>query len=500
VRRVPLLSGSRVVLVPASDSDVVLRPPAPPEQVADTGAAVRDALRFPISGPPLDAIVPRGGRATIVVEPPALPLPGAPQDPRQQALATTIAELARCGIPDDRQSLLVAGGLGRRLGPRDLERLLLPPRRARSFRGKVLVHDVEDPALVEIANVGDRPVRVHPALVEADVTLVVGAAETVVHGGPGTLLAAADAGTVRRTAEVDSLLEAAGAAEWQLALAVEAALAERVALVGASLVLDLPRLTGTYRGYPDEPASAERVARSPFRRLFSILPDPLRRTILDRQGRRLAATAAYAGRPSVAHVEALLRGVALRGTSLAEPVDTLVLGVPWVGANVPREPVNPVTAAAVALGLALRLRRDAFPIHPGGTLVLVHSLRRSFVQETQAPYASMFQALREAREPDALEAAETAAAADEHAIDAYREGRACHPLQPYAEWSGCQPALSRLGRVVVAGARDAIAARTLGFVPSHGIGSALEMAHGLSGGRASVGILLAPPYPPLLVG
>jgi hypothetical protein len=73
-------------------------------------------------------------------------------------------------------------------------------------------------------------------------------------------------------------------------------------------------------------------------------------------------------------------------------------------------------------------------------------------------------------------------------------------LLPYADWAGCAPALERLGRVVVAGCRDATAARTLGFVPSHGIGSALEMAHGVSGGRARVGILLAPPYPALLVG
>jgi len=32
------------------------------------------------------------------------------------------------------------------------------------------------------------------------------------------------------------------------------------------------------------------------------------------------------------------------------------------------------------------------------------------------------------------------------------------------------------------------------------VSNALEMAHGLAGGRARVGILLAPPYPPLLVG
>ncbi len=247
VRRVPLLSGSRVVLVPAGDEDVVLRPPAEPRQVVDVAAAVRDALRYPLSGSPLEAVTPRGGRATIVVEPAALPLPGAPQDARQTAIAVAIAELERCGIPDERQTLLVAGGLGRRFGQHDLERLLSPPQ-ARSFRGRVVVHDAEDESLAPI----DDGIRVSPALVETDLVLTVTAAETILHGGPGACVAACDAETVRAVAGADSLLEASGSSAWDLALRIETALAERVELAGVSLVLDLPRLTGRYRGYPND--------------------------------------------------------------------------------------------------------------------------------------------------------------------------------------------------------------------------------------------------------
>ncbi|HZE28831.1 MAG TPA: hypothetical protein VE055_01950, partial [Gaiellaceae bacterium] len=76
-QRIPLLFGTRLTVVDAPDDAVVLRPPPPGEPVADVRAAVRDALRFPLAGEPLEALVTRGGRATIVVEPPALPLPGA---------------------------------------------------------------------------------------------------------------------------------------------------------------------------------------------------------------------------------------------------------------------------------------------------------------------------------------------------------------------------------------------------------------------------------------
>ncbi len=495
VRRVPLLSGSRVVLVPVGDEDVVLQPPSPPLRIVDVAAAVRDALRFPLAGPPLEEIATRGGRATLLVEPAAFPVPGAPQDARQTAIAVAIAELERCGIPDERQTILVAGGLGRRFGQHDLEQLLSRPQ-ARAFRGRVAVHDADDPRLEPIVD----DIRINPALVDTDVVLSVTAAETILHGGPGAFVAACDAATVRSVAAVESLLEASGSPAWALALRLEAALGERVALAGVSLVLDLPRLTGRYRGYPHNDGAVARVARSPLRTGFSFLPGPFRRDILSRYGRRMTATGAFAGTPSIAHAEALLRGIARRGARLSEPVDALVVGVPWIGPHVPREQLNPITTAAIALGLALRLRRDAFPLRPDGTVVLLHPLTRSFAPGTQAPYAAMFDALRTIQSSNDLIESERAAASDERALAAYRSGKACHPLLPYADWAGCAPPLSRLGRVVVAGCRDAVAARTLGFVPSHGIGSALEMAHGVAGGRARIGVLLAPPYAPLLVG
>ena len=498
VRRVPILSGSRIVHVPIGDEDVVVHPPAPPSRVVDVEAAVRDALRFPLAGAPLEGLVPKGGRVTVVVEPAALPLPGAQIDPRPDALATVLDELSTLGVPDERQTILVAGGLCRRLGRRELERLLPPPQ-ARDFRGSVVVHDAADPDLVPFTLADGTEARVNRALVETDLVVVVSSAETVVHGGPGAFLAACDAETALRAAGADSLVQAAGEPAWELALALEEALGRQCAQIGVSLALDHPRLTGRFRDYPHSPAALRHVSTSPLRRLYSLLPAGARREVLRDQGRVLATTAVFAGTPSVAHAEALIRTIELRGARLAEPVDALVVGVPWIGQHLPRELLNPVTSAATALGLALRLWRDAFPIREGGTLILVHSLARSFAHGTQEPYRRLFDTLASG-DASALAAAEQAAAFDDRAVAAYRAGRTCHPLLPYADWAGCQPALARLGRVIIAGSRDAVAARALGFVPSHSISSALEMAHGLTGGRARVGVLLAPPYVPLLVG
>lgn len=489
------MSGSRIVTVPIGADDVVLRPPPPPAHVVDVAAAVRDALAFPLSGLPLDQLSRPRSRVTVVVEPPALPIPGARVDPRQAALATVLDELSRVGIADEDMTILVAGGLSRRVGRRELERLLPPPQ-ARAFHGRVVVHDAADRDLVPLGGSG---VRISRSVVDTDLVVVVSSAETVVHGGPGALLAACDAHSIRAAARARSLVQAAGEPAWALALAVEEELRAHVALLGVSLVLDHPRLLGRFRGYPHSLEALEHVSRSPFRRLYSLLPAGARRAILRDLRRSLATTAVFAAAPSIAHAEALVRTIELRGTRLAEPLDAIVVGVPWVGPHVPREPLNPITAAATALGLALRQWRDAFPVRADGTLVLVHSLTRSFVHVAHNPYRRLFEALRSGGN-DALSDAERVVATDERALEAYRAGRACHPLLPFADWAGCQPALSRLGRVIVAGSRDAVAARALDFVPSHSISSALEMAHGIAGGRARVGVLVAPPYAPLLVG
>src|SRR6058998_2142617 len=168
MKRIPLLSGSRLVVVTADDDAIILQPPPPAGAVADVGAAVRDALRFPLAGEPLEALVSRGTRATIVVEPPQLPLPGTEREPRQAAIAAAVAELERLGVPTGYQTLLVAGGLARRAGNEQLE-TLVSPEFARRFHGHVEVHDAESEDLVELGTVGTIPLRVHPALVHTDV-------------------------------------------------------------------------------------------------------------------------------------------------------------------------------------------------------------------------------------------------------------------------------------------------------------------------------------------
>jgi len=499
VPRIPLLSGSRLLIVSAADDAVVIAPPPPPAQsIVDVRAAVSQAFRFPLDGPALERVVTRGGRVTLVVEQETMPLPGAPLDPRREAIEATVDELRRLGVPDERQTILVASGLARRPGRKEIA-ALVSARFARSFHGEVLVHDVEDEGLVDVGSTGDVPLRASRALVDADAVVVVTAAETVLHGGPAALLAAGCPEALR-AANAESLLQTGGSSGWQLAQAMERAVAERVPVIGLSLTLDRLRVADAAYGYPYDPASLERIVRSPFTRLFRMLPGPARMRALRSLPVGLGASAAYAGLPSVAHAEALLRGVELRSARLDRPLDAICLGIPRSTPHLPRERPNPLLATYLGLGLALRMWRDEPPVAPGGTAILVHRFHRHFSHPTQQPYRAFFAATRSGPDPEAIAAAEETARRDPRSLDAYRAGHGCHPLLPFADWAGCLPALGRLGTVVIGACRDAASARQLGFVRTHAVGAALEMAMGVAGDRPRIGFLLAPPYFPLRVG
>jgi hypothetical protein len=263
-----------------------------------------------------------------------------------------------------------------------------------------------------------------------------------------------------------------------------------------SLVLDIPRLTGPIAGYPFDQAAIERLLGSRLRRLFQRAPGALRLRGLERLPRTISTAAVFGGTPSVAHAEALLRGTLFKGVELREPLAAIVIGVPPTTPFLPRERPNPVSAAYLALGLALRLWRNAPPVAADGTVIIAHPFPRRFPRPTQTPYRALFFNPHSAGDAEGLHAAEQHAAADERLLAGYRAGRSSHPLQPFAEWRACSTTTARVGTVLIAGCRDAQTARQLGFVGVQSLATAVAMAHGR--GAERIGYLLSPPYFPLV--
>ena len=48
-------------------------------------------------------------------------------------------------------------------------------------------------------------------------------------------------------------------------------------------------------------------------------------------------------------MEALLRGIAVRSVEIDRPFDTIVVPLPWEGTQLPRAPLDPISATALGL-------------------------------------------------------------------------------------------------------------------------------------------------------
>ena len=159
----------------------------------------------------------------------------------------------------------------------------------------------------------------NPALVETDLVVVVTAAGSKPHSTAGQT--ACRAGAKRKSGSAFSLLETTASQGWHLAVALERTLARRVPLIGVSLVLNHPEVSGALRGYPVQPETLSYAAAgsrdSPLRyHLLGAAGRSARRAILRSVPTERTVAAAFGGPPSVAHAEALLRAVELRRTEL----------------------------------------------------------------------------------------------------------------------------------------------------------------------------------------
>lgn len=181
------------VSFPADARVEVVEPPAPPPG-DDEATVVEAALDAPVGAPPLE-VVARGARRVTVVVPDATRPARVPL-----VLEAVRRRLARAGVPDAAVTVLVGGGIHAPLGPEARAALVGPDAAA---RGPVLAADADDASAYRDLppDRALRSPRVHAAVVDADLTVVVGAVAPhylagFSGGGKGLVIGCGDRATV----------------------------------------------------------------------------------------------------------------------------------------------------------------------------------------------------------------------------------------------------------------------------------------------------------------
>jgi nickel-dependent lactate racemase len=148
------------------DAEVILPVDAP--ALADEAGAVTQALRRPLAGPPLADLVRDASRVAVVFPDLTRPMPN------RTVLPPLLAELERCGVPDERITLLCATGTHRQATAGEMAELIGP---AVVARYEVVDHDAQSDQHVRVGDVDGTPVLLQRDYVEADVRILTGFVE-----------------------------------------------------------------------------------------------------------------------------------------------------------------------------------------------------------------------------------------------------------------------------------------------------------------------------------
>jgi nickel-dependent lactate racemase len=165
--RVELAYGRHGTSVEVPDGAEVIAPFNEPG-LHDEAASITAALRRPLAGPPLQELTAGAARIAVVFPDLTRPMPN------RTVLPPLLAELARCGVADDRITLLCATGTHRQATAAEMEELVGPEIVARYA---IVDHDGTSEAHVEVGAVDGTLVLLQREYVEADLRIITGFVE-----------------------------------------------------------------------------------------------------------------------------------------------------------------------------------------------------------------------------------------------------------------------------------------------------------------------------------
>jgi hypothetical protein len=184
-----------------------------------------------------------------------------------------------------------------------------------------------------------------------------------------------------------------------------------------------------------------------------------------------------------------------RRAAAPDPVDILVYGVPDSSPYAIWAQVNPILTL-ISMGLGYLGGMIEAAGKPGCTVVMAAAVREAWDRVHHPSYPEVWErVLTETRDPYEI----SARFGDEFAhhpghIDAYRRRFAFHPIHGILATHPLKR-LRHVGRVIVAGPRDAHVPRHLGWEVAASVEEAVARAQAIHGPGATVGVVEQPGMP-----
>ncbi|CAO5235411.1 lactate racemase domain-containing protein [Frankia sp. AgKG'84/4] len=527
-RTPPLLvhSGDGVLLERFPLGTRVVYPPQPRGGVESVDAAIGAALDAPVGeSAPLAALLRPGMRLAISVQDLTAPSPRMRgRDVRGRILERVLSLAAAAGV--DEVTLVVAGGLNRRLSAAEVARLV-GERVFRSFWPQRLVcHDAEDIAgLVEVGTAeSGEALQVARVVAQADLLVAVEVVQTPGAGGAAGLVGglssyaslrgvrgvaavmrdAGLSGSVSSGSLVDGSLVDGPAADGPAAGDGGSAAARLGAVLGAAVPVFAVTATVNLAVGPAgsafltrrewEWSLADQAMAFGVGRGMDLLAGRVRRRALRELAADYAITSVTAGEVSAVSAAAWAQVLEQQAVEVPGQADVLVVGSAPFGPYHGSGPADPVLAAHGALAGVFGGYRGVPVVRENGAMIVYHPMAARFSQLHQPSYVDFYEeVLAESSEPATIEAKfERQYATDPWYTSLYQTSLALHGVHPFHRWYETAPARGYLGEVVFVGGNRAVCAR-LGFRAASTLADALEIVSGSVGRDPSIAYVHSPP-------
>jgi lactate racemase len=452
----PYADGTLTATLPAGTRRLSSEAVAALPPLADLDAAVRDALAAPLGLPRIRDLVTPGARVTIAFDDHTT---GSFGPIRPVAIRAVLDELAAAGVSRSQVRLVCANALHRMCRPAELERLL-DKALVSEFGTRLSCHDAEDRE--QIADLGATPGHGYPVEVSRLVTdseLTVYVNTNYMRGFTGgwksVCVGLSTWRSIRVTHDPD----------------------------GMSMSLQRNRMHAVLdeMGHHLERRLGRRIVK-----IDTLLADPFH------------AARVFAGgvdETRAAAIEVETRRFPSRRAVATEPVDILVYGVPSSSPYAIWASVNPILTL-ISMGLGYLGGMIDAAGTPGCTVVMAASVTDAWDRVHHPSYPDVWErVLPKTRDPYEITARfEREFAEHEAHIDAYRHRFAFHPIHGILATHPLKR-LRRVGRVIVAGARDPHVPEYLGWETAPSVEDAIARAQSIHGRGATIGVVEQPTMP-----
>ena len=490
--------------LPIGTRVVYAKPPI--EGLNNPGAAIRYAINHPIDMEPLYAMLAPGMRVTIVLDDISLPLPPMrTPDIRQTVLEILLEMLDANGVDDIH--LIIAICLHRRMTEPEMKRMVGKKIFDAFYPDRYYNHDAEDPdGLVHLGKTSHgEPLNLNRRCVESDLVIYVNVTLVPMDGGHKSVaVGLCDYESVRvhhepeTIAACDSMMDPPRSMLNTKIVRQGELVDQHLKVFHIETALNnrmFANATAFLGKNEDEFSEFDRLKFEAMRFGLSKLPPAAKRKVLGAIPAEYELVACYAGKTQPVHDRIVAKLNDQYMVNIKGQSDIVIFPVPYVMPYSINSVMNPILVQVMGLGYFHHFYRGKPVVRKGGAVILCHPCYDEFDHEFHPSYIEFFnRLLPETRDAQVLrDKYEEEFARNPSYIEMYRRGNAYHGSHPFFMWHWGEHGRRHVGKVIVAGAKNAHVPARMGWERAESLTEAIAMARGFVGPSASITLMKWPP-------